>query len=137
MSKRARALRLREQLGAGTPRPSAPCLAHAPKLAGAKLPEVLGSLRHQVREQLHLDPPHGRAPDGEVEEDDRVGRDGRAQVPLDAAAVGGWRGGRHERKGMGDRSGNRSRQQVSPAAVAGREGLCGLDGEGERERERG
>lgn len=43
-------------------------------LAGAVLTEVLGSLWHDVGEQLHLDSSQGLAAEGDVEEYDRVGR---------------------------------------------------------------
>lgn len=42
----------------------------------------LTSLRAYVREQLHLDPPRVRSPDGDVEEHNRVVGVGLAQVPL-------------------------------------------------------
>mmetsp|Transcript_6771 Transcript_6771/g.15750 ORF Transcript_6771/g.15750 Transcript_6771/m.15750 type:complete len:210 (-) Transcript_6771:74-703(-) len=43
-------------------------------LAGAKCAEILGSLRHQVREQLELDPPFNVAPNGDVKVDNRITR---------------------------------------------------------------
>ena len=51
-------------------------------LARAELPKVLRRPRAHVREELHLHAPSLHPADGDVEKNHRVGRVGRARVPL-------------------------------------------------------
>lgn len=53
------------------------------------VPEILGRLGGDVCEQLHLDPPSRYRPDSDVEEDDRVLRVRRPQVPIHRPCGGG------------------------------------------------
>ena len=46
-------------------------------LAGAKLAEILGSLRDNIGEKLHLDAPDRGARNGDIKEHNRVLRVGR------------------------------------------------------------
>lgn len=50
-------------------------------LPGAELPEVFSSFGGDVGEELHLDTTGGDGADGDVEEDDRILRVRRPQVP--------------------------------------------------------